>query len=168
MFELQMEAFCNQLVHWNLNSLPERLQAAEKDALSGGVFRRRVPEDTHFLGDAQWDYCRQLAEHANLLSHSNDNAGQHILNYIATNKVGTTFGQVWSRHFFLSLSTIYFYFEIVAISPDIFQAIYDHAGAARKGHLPGSPDSYRSLCYERNDPEQTFRSWSCDETLIQS
>lgn len=83
-----MEAFCNQLVNWKLDGLLERLEAAQKDALSGGVCRRRVPEDTHFLGDAQWDYCRQLAQLANLVPHSDDDTNNSFLNYIATNKVG--------------------------------------------------------------------------------
>lgn len=42
-----------------------------------------------------------------------------------------------------------------------FQAIYDHAAKSRKGALPGSVDAYRSLCYERNDSERTYTSWSC-------
>jgi cation diffusion facilitator CzcD-associated flavoprotein CzcO len=88
LFELQMEAFCSQLVNWRLDGFSERLIAAEKDASSGGVCRLRVPEDTHFLGDAQWDYCRQLAQFANLLQSPEDDTGNGILDYIATNKVG--------------------------------------------------------------------------------
>ncbi|GAX11517.1 dimethylaniline monooxygenase [Fistulifera solaris] len=86
LFELQMEAFCSQLVNWRLGGLSERLVSAEKDASSGGVCRLRVPDDTHFLGDAQWDYCRQLAQFASLLQASEDDNGNDILNYIATNK----------------------------------------------------------------------------------
>ena len=85
MFELQMEAFCSQLANWKLDALSERLEAAQTDASSGGACRLRVPEDTHFLGDAQWDYCRQLAQFAGLVSE--EDADNNILNYIATNKV---------------------------------------------------------------------------------
>lgn len=88
-----MEAFCSQLANWRLDGLLERLEVAQKDASSGGVNRLRDPEDTHFLGDAQWEYCRQLAQRANLVPLSEEDANNSILNYIATNKV-SFFGNV--------------------------------------------------------------------------
>lgn len=37
--------------------------------------------------------------------------------------------------------------------------IYDHAGKQRKSSFPAGPDLYRSLCYERDDKNRSFRSW---------
>ena len=80
-FELQAEAVVAQLLGTApslLPSLQERLVAAKRDAESGGPRNKRV-QDTHYLGDFQWDYCRKLAK----LSGRYDEAME---NYIATNK----------------------------------------------------------------------------------
>jgi hypothetical protein len=60
--ELQAEAVWAQWQHCTkLPSTDERLQTAMDDANNG----RRVV-DTHYLGDAQWDYCRDMARLAGL------------------------------------------------------------------------------------------------------
>jgi cation diffusion facilitator CzcD-associated flavoprotein CzcO len=90
-FELQCEAV---LGTWQggtdsersrtLPDLKTRLQQAEQDAVSGGEGRApgtgRVPQDTHYLGSAQWEYCQRMAEYAGL---HNDG----MRDYLATNQV---------------------------------------------------------------------------------
>jgi hypothetical protein len=104
LFELQSEAVLATWATNNVNSntigdsggsgdssvlhvLPDentRMQQAALDAASGGQGKERgtgrVPQDTHFLGSAQWDYCRRMGEYAGLY---NDN----MRDYLATNKV---------------------------------------------------------------------------------
>jgi hypothetical protein len=65
-----------------LPDLARRLDGARRDANSGGGpgGAGRVPDDTHYLGSAQWDYCRHLADMAGLRDESFDA-------YIATNQV---------------------------------------------------------------------------------
>jgi hypothetical protein len=65
--------------------LPDRATrraAAARDAASGGApgGGGRVPDDTHYLGSAQWDYCRRMADLAGLRDASFDA-------YIDTNQV---------------------------------------------------------------------------------
>lgn len=89
-FELQMEAIVQQLLLQTndisddpSNTLPplsERLEEAQKDATRGGSKCTGRIRDTHYLGDAQWDYCRDMAHMANLY-----NDGMET--FIATNKV---------------------------------------------------------------------------------
>jgi hypothetical protein len=68
-----------------LPDLTTRLQQAAVDAASGGEGKAqgtgRVPQDTHFLGSAQWEYCRRMAEHAGLYNDS------RVKDYLATNQV---------------------------------------------------------------------------------
>lgn len=45
------------------------------------------------------------------------------------------------------------------------KAIYDDAGASRSSCVPGGPDTYRSLCYERDDTNQTFRRTSISHVI---
>jgi Flavin-binding monooxygenase-like len=54
--------------------------SAARDAESGGPLAGRVPQDTHYLGSAQWEYCRRMARYAG-------NLDQETEDYIATNKV---------------------------------------------------------------------------------
>jgi Flavin-binding monooxygenase-like/NAD(P)-binding Rossmann-like domain len=56
------------------------------DANSGGYGKEkgRIPEDTHYLGPSQWDYCRTMARYANIYNNA-------IEAYIATNKVRMRF-----------------------------------------------------------------------------
>jgi len=63
-------------------SPPQLLEAARKDAESGGEGKEngRVPEDTHYLGSAQWNYCRKMAKYADIYD-------DQIEDYLATNKV---------------------------------------------------------------------------------
>lgn len=78
LFELQAQAVERA---WSVpNVLPdeaERHRAAKLDAESGGVCGRRVPDDTHYLGDAQWDYCQTMAKLAGVWD-------ERLENYIAT------------------------------------------------------------------------------------
>jgi hypothetical protein len=90
LFELQMEAFAQQLSgRWTLPAVKERLAEAQRDAMSGGEGRLhgRVPADTHFLGNVQWEYSRRMAAYAGLLLDNDDNNSSAVLDYIATNKV---------------------------------------------------------------------------------
>lgn len=90
LFELQVEAIERS---WRtagdddfciLPCLDERRLAADADACSGGEGKPengRVPEDTHYLGSAQWDYCRRMAEYAGIQNGE-------LENFLSTNKVG--------------------------------------------------------------------------------
>jgi len=60
--------------------LQERIQAAQEDARSGGAKENGRVQDTHYLGGAQWEYCRKMAKLAGLLDEAVDN-------YIAVNQV---------------------------------------------------------------------------------
>ena len=83
LFELQVEALSNQwLQGWTLPSGSDLLQKAEQAAQRGGEGKQkgRVPEDTHFLGDAQWDYCRRMAEYADVCDTAMED-------YLMTNQV---------------------------------------------------------------------------------
>eukprot|EP00804_Cyclotella_cryptica_P030942 CCRYP_019609-RA/>CCRYP_019609-RA protein AED:0.25 eAED:0.25 QI:87/1/1/1/1/1/2/424/586 len=62
-----------------LPSLAERLEAAERDASSGGPESPGRVQDTHYLGSHQWEYCRKLAKLGRFYDQS-------LENYIATNK----------------------------------------------------------------------------------
>jgi len=63
-----------------LPSLSERLEAAERDASSGGPDEPGRVQDTHYLGPHQWEYCRKLAKLGRFYDAP-------LENYIATNKV---------------------------------------------------------------------------------
>ncbi len=90
-FEVQAEAITSQIVKqqqstkessssssWSLPPLEERLEAAEKDANSGGPNESRV-QDTHFLGGYQWDAAIKYAELAGVCN-------DELVRYIHTNK----------------------------------------------------------------------------------
>jgi len=81
-FELQAEAIVSQILHsssWSLPPLEERLEAAEKDAISGGPKEPGRLQDTHYLGSHQWDSCFKYAKFAG----ENDKSLQR---HIQTNK----------------------------------------------------------------------------------
>ena len=83
LMELQMEAVESQWQEWTLPALANRLEAAEYDATSGGEGKNgngRVPEDTHYLGAAQWEYCRRMAKYAQLYD-------EKMEDFILTNQV---------------------------------------------------------------------------------
>jgi hypothetical protein len=86
LFELQAEAVCAQWKTPFLPNLLERFDQAEKDARAGG---KRV-QDTHYLGPAQWDYCRKMARLAGLYD-------VQMEAYIGTNKVGQSRNQIVIR-----------------------------------------------------------------------
>jgi hypothetical protein len=64
-----------------LPNATERMVEAEKDAISGGAkgMKDGRVQDTHFLGDLQWDYCREMAKLAGLYN-------DELESYIAMNK----------------------------------------------------------------------------------
>ena len=79
--ELQAEATWTQ---WNRNKfclppIEERLKSASVDATTGGAKKNGRVQDTHFLGDDQWDYSRRMAKLAGIYDDSTEA-------YIATNK----------------------------------------------------------------------------------
>jgi thioredoxin reductase len=83
LFELQAEALSNQwLRKWTLPKDEELVQQAWLAANSGGEGKEngRIPEDTHYLGDAQWNYCRRMAEYADVYDDGMED-------YLMTNKV---------------------------------------------------------------------------------
>jgi hypothetical protein len=90
LFELQMEAFTSQLQNWTLMSTTSStttdgvatLQANDKHHLCGVVTEKpgHLPEDTHYLGDLQWEYCRRMALAAQQLDDT-------LQRYLETNKV---------------------------------------------------------------------------------
>jgi len=130
LFELQCEAVIAQ---WKKecrlpSTMIERMTMAGIDAESGGpkgrmnTSTRRV-QDTHFLGDFQWAYCRQLVELAQFSNKDRDdeedldtNTKAFLEDYLKTN-----------------------------------EEIYNHAGMARKSDFPGGPDDYRSIRYFRSN-----------------
>jgi len=84
LFEIQAQACERQ---WRLQGeawpgQEEMLEAARRDAESGGYGKEhgRVPEDTHYLGNAQWEYCAHMAQNAGLYD-------DEMKDYLATNKV---------------------------------------------------------------------------------
>lgn len=82
LFELQVEAFVQQILLGG-NELPgrtERREKAQVDAVTGGSSKNGRVKDTHHLGSAQWDYCRELAQ----IAHVYDDDMEQ---YIATNRV---------------------------------------------------------------------------------
>lgn len=86
LFEFQMEAFAKQLQQFTLPPLSERLFDSKREATSGGEGRHpngRVPADTHYLGNAQWNYCHRMLRY----STNQEELRQSILDYLATNQV---------------------------------------------------------------------------------
>ncbi|KAL3936183.1 MAG: hypothetical protein SGARI_002670, partial [Bacillariaceae sp.] len=85
MMEFQSEAAWAQ---WQdctkLPSEGERMEEAQKDAESGGAGKQGRVQDTHFLGDQQWNYCRDMARFAGL--YDNKETAETIEAYIAMNK----------------------------------------------------------------------------------
>ena len=85
-FELQVEAFVQQ-IKMQGDKIPtkaEREEQAQRDAVGGGANKTGRVEDTHYLGSAQWDYCRDLAA----MAHLYDSAMEH---YISSNRVSFRF-----------------------------------------------------------------------------
>jgi len=83
LFEFQCEAVEKSWsAHTVLPGLKERTEAAERAALSGGEGKPngRVPQDTHFLGPKQWDYCRKMARYAGVYDNK-------VEDFIATQEV---------------------------------------------------------------------------------
>ncbi|KAG7361049.1 dimethylaniline monooxygenase [Nitzschia inconspicua] len=66
LMEFQSEAVWAQWQKCTLPNVEERLREARADANSGGAANKGRVVDTHFLGDAQWDYCREMARFAGL------------------------------------------------------------------------------------------------------
>ena len=82
LFEFQAEAVVKQILTGG-KDLPlksERRKQGKHDAEAGGATTTGAVKDTHYLGPAQWDYCRQLA----IIAHEYDN---DVENFISTNRV---------------------------------------------------------------------------------
>jgi hypothetical protein len=65
LMELQAQACLNQWSQEGKDLPPtedERMRFALADASAGGPNRSGRIQDTHYLGNAQWSYCRKLAE----------------------------------------------------------------------------------------------------------
>mmetsp|Transcript_20328 Transcript_20328/g.65485 ORF Transcript_20328/g.65485 Transcript_20328/m.65485 type:complete len:507 (+) Transcript_20328:40-1560(+) len=86
------------------------------------------PKDAHHLGDAQWDYCKQLVR----LAADDDD--------LATTTTTTNVDLVdgWDRFV------------------DTNRAIYNHVGPRRPA-IPGAPDVYRDLQYEADHDAGSWR-----------
>jgi hypothetical protein len=85
LFELQAEALHQQwCCKWTLPEPEALLEDALTAAGSGGEGKSsgRVPEDTHYVGPAQWDYCRRMAQYANIYD-------DHMERYISIQKVSS-------------------------------------------------------------------------------
>ena len=144
LFELQVEAVWQSWTESTtqrrrrqqrvLPSLTERLAAAQRDAQSGGEGRGRIPEDTHFLGPQQWDYCRRMAQYAELHDHHH---GAEI------STTTTSSGNKSSIEDFIATQ----------------EAIYNDVSDERRNEFPAGPDKYRSLCYKRLDDQHSFERW---------
>ena len=81
LLELQAQACRRQWLDLQGQEWPEnRLAAAERDAVVGGPSGTGRVKDTHYLGDAQWNYCRTMAQYAGVL----DDAMEA---YLQTNQV---------------------------------------------------------------------------------
>jgi len=85
-FELQAEALVSQLQNgdstsdnWTLPPLDVRIQAAEVDAKGGGPNEVKRVQDTHFLGNFQWDACLKYSKFAGVYN-------KKLQKYIGTNK----------------------------------------------------------------------------------
>jgi hypothetical protein len=85
LFELQAEAAVSQLRSFSLPDKAGRRDLALKDSISGGAKTTGRIQDTHFVGSAQFEYCRVMAKTAGIYDES-------IEKYISTNKVG------WKRN----------------------------------------------------------------------
>lgn len=83
LFELQMEAIVAQLMSADDGVLldpKQRHEQAQEDAVAGGSKNTGQIKETHFLGAAQWDHLRELAQMAGIYDHQMET-------YIATNRV---------------------------------------------------------------------------------
>jgi hypothetical protein len=141
LFELQLEAVVEQWIQGGkIPALLERFRQAQRDAMEGGVLRSGRIQDTHFLGGAQWDYCREMAKIADLYD-------EHVENYISTNRVSAIL------LFIVALKDEAFFVHIYMRLP--FQTIYEHSQSVRSS-FPPAPDTYREYNYARNDEQQSF------------
>ena len=82
LFEFQAEAVAKAAIDNFESSLPsreERLRAAKEQFESGGPPGRDRVVDTHYLGDQQWDYCRDVAKISGVYN-------DEVESYISTNQ----------------------------------------------------------------------------------
>ena len=73
----------SQFKSFSLPTPQSRMDEACKDSTSGGAMVGGSIRDTHFLGSAQWDYCRMMAKLGKVYD-------QEVESFIATNKVRMT------------------------------------------------------------------------------
>ena len=78
-FEIQAESAAAQFQKFSLPDQTSRVKEATADSTSGGAKVDGRIQDTHFLGSAQWDYCRMVAKMGGIYN-------DEIEGYIATNK----------------------------------------------------------------------------------
>jgi Flavin-binding monooxygenase-like len=143
LFELQIEAVLQQIVT-NGQNLPSRLErrlTAERDAQDGGHLQNGRIQDTHFLGNAQWAYCHDLASYAHIDCSD-------VSRFITTNQVSGMTLLIWMPIFFLI-----FFLKCFVIHS---QRIYDHSHSVRSNG-PSTSDSYREYVYVRDDSDTGFR-----------
>lgn len=79
LFEFQAEACHGVWKKKTLPSMSERLREAVNSVGGEGKQGGRI-EDTHYLGDAQWDYCTRMAQYAELYDENTES-------YLKVNKV---------------------------------------------------------------------------------
>jgi hypothetical protein len=128
--EFQAEAVWAQWQHCTmLPDVDQRLQEAMEDAGGGTAQQRRRVVDTHYLGDAQWDYCRDMARLAGLYhdTTSSTSAALPVATEVST--------EAYIR---------------------MNKALYDYVGRYRKSLLPGGPDLYRNLIFTRYPTQDKF------------
>ena len=80
LFEMQLEAIVHEWTAKKLPSQEERVAIAEAESTAGGLRKTGKIKDTHHLGARQWEYCRNVAKHADLYDDDMER-------YIKTNEV---------------------------------------------------------------------------------
>jgi cation diffusion facilitator CzcD-associated flavoprotein CzcO len=84
LFEMQAEACLQQWTKCELPNHVERMEHAAKALGGEGKSSGRIA-DTHYLGNAQWDYCRRMAKYAGVYDEG-------LESFLATNQV-----RLWVR-----------------------------------------------------------------------
>jgi hypothetical protein len=84
LMELQAEAVWEQLQLCTLPDESKRMDEAQKDSIRGGAKATGRIQDTHYLGDDQWEYCKEMAQLAGL--YDNNETSEQVDAYISMNK----------------------------------------------------------------------------------
>jgi thioredoxin reductase len=144
-------------------TVEQRMRVANEDATAGGPGGSGRVQDTHYLGNAQWEYCSRLA--SRYAPHA-WNADYEA--YLRTNEVracvsakAESQSSGLKLHRFLDTKNL----VVSSVMPRLSsltvahrqrtQTLYNHTSAARNGSpglgFPAGPDLYRSLRYLRRD-----------------